>query len=437
MARDDASCSSHAALELKPDPATCPLADIDAFDPELLQDPYPYFSRLRSEAPVFRDPRTGIVSVSTYALIMEVNRQPLFFSNDFSAQLRSGSTKGVDPDEAAIASQGWQVANTMLTADPPAHTRYRKLAMKAFTYKRVEGMGPYVAQVTNELLDDFAGDRRCEFKGQFANHLPMIVIADALGAPRADMDRFHRWSDAFIVQLGGVSDKLARLEAARRIVEFQHYFVEVIEEKRARPTDDVISDLVHADLAEEGDSRKMDYPELLSMLQQLLVAGNETTAHSLTAGLYYLISNPAQMAAVRADPELIPGLVEETLRYLSPSNNMWRVATQDAEIGGVVVKAGEKILVRYGSANRDAAHFADPDRFDVAREDARSHLAFGAGIHTCIGAQLARKEMVTAFPLILARLHDLRFAEGANAFRYSPNVLQRGVEELHLEFDAA
>jgi cytochrome P450 len=357
------------------------------------------------------------------------------FSNDFSTALRSGSTGGVDPDEAAIAAKGWAVTNTMLTADPPAHTRYRKLSAKAFAYKRVEGMAAYVAQTTNDLIDTFIADGACEFKSAFANHLPMTVIADSLGVPREDMDRFHRWSDAFIVQLGGVSDKAARLGAAAKIVEFQHYFVERIEEKRARATDDVLSDLVHADLAAEGDPRKMDYSELLSILQQLLVAGNETTAHSLTAGLYYLISNPDQMARVLADPELIPSFIEETLRFLSPSNNMWRVAVRDAEIGGFPIKAGEMILVRYGSANRDEAKFPNADSFDVARENAREHLAFGAGIHTCIGAPLARKEMQIAFPILLERLKNLRFQAGRNTFRYSPNVLLRGVLELHVEFD--
>jgi cytochrome P450 len=420
---------------VKPDVAACPLSQINAFDPELLQDPYPYFARLRAEAPVFRDPNPGIVSVSTYDLIMEVNRQPLVFSNDFSTALRSGSTQGVDADEMAILSKGWPVTNTMLTADPPAHTRYRKLAAKAFTFKRVEGMGDYVAQVTNALIDTFAGDGRCEFKSAFANHLPMTIIADSLGVPRSDMDRFHQWSDAFVVQLGGVSDKAARIDAAEKIVAFQRYFVDKIEEKRAAPTDDIISDLVHADLSEEGDPRKMDYSELLSILQQLLVAGNETTAHSLTAGLYYLISNPDQLARVKADPDLIPGFVEETLRYLTPTNNMWRVATRDAEIGGFPVKSGEMILVRYGSGNRDEAHFPHADQFDVGRDNARSHLAFGAGIHTCIGASLARKEMATAFPILLQRLKNLRFQDGRNSFRYSPNILLRGVLELHLAFD--
>jgi cytochrome P450 len=413
----------------------CPLAQVNEFDADLLQDPYPYFARLRGEAPVHRNGLTGIVSVSTYPLIMEVNRQPQVFSNDFSRALRSGSTSAPDPEEAAILAEGWTVANTMLTADPPAHTRYRKLAGQAFTYKRVEQMGAYVAQVTNDLIDSFIEAGACEFKSAFANHLPMTVIADSLGAPREDMDRFHRWSDAFIVQLGGVSDRPARLDAARKIVEFQHYFVARIEEKRAQPTEDIISDLVHADLAAEGDPRKMDYAELLSIVQQLLVAGNETTAHSLTAGLYYLISNPDQLASVLADPDLIPGFVEETLRFLTPTNNMWRVAMRDAEIGGIPVKAGEMILLRYGSANRDEAQFAHADRFDVGRDNARSHLAFGAGIHTCIGASLARKEMTIAFPIILRRLKNLRFQAGRNDFRYSPNILLRGVEALHLAFD--
>jgi cytochrome P450 len=430
MPEDDATATT------TPGQAPPPLEEINAFDPDLLNEPYDYYRRLREEAPVFRDPKTGIVSVATYDLIVEVNRQPMVFSNQFGEALRSGSAGRLDPEELAIVREGVEVASTMLTADPPAHTRYRKLAMKAFTHKRVEQLGAYVAQVTHELIDGFAADGRCEFKSAFANHLPMIVIADSLGVPRADMDRFHRWSDAFIVQLGGVSDRETRLEAARRINEFQRYFIERIEEKRAHPTEDVISDLVHATLAEEGDPRPMDYAELLSILQQLLVAGNETTAHTLTAGLYYLTADPALRARIIADPALVPGFVEETLRLLSPTNNMWRVATRDAEVGDFPIKAGEIMLLRYGSANRDAARFPLPDDFDPDRPDAREHLAFGAGIHTCIGAQLARKEMVTAFPIILKRLKNPRFAPGRNAFRYNPNILLRGVLELHVEFDA-
>lgn len=429
---------SHADADApKPDIAKCPLHEINAFDPDILQDPYPYFARLREEAPVFRDPKTGIVSVSTYDLIYKVNSQPRVFSNDFSAQLRSGTTSDIDADELEILKEGVPVVNTMLTADPPVHTRYRKLAMKAFTYKRVESMADYVAQVTNDLADRIADKGHCEFKSEFANHLPMTVIADSLGVPRADMDRFRQWSNAFVDQLGGVADKAARLDAARKIIEFQKYFIQKIEEKRANPTEDLISDLVHADLAEEGDPRKMEYAELLSIMQQVLVAGNETTAHTLTAGLYFLITNPEQMARLRADASRIPNFVEETLRYLTPTNNMWRLTTQDTEIGGVPVKKGELILLRYGSANRDETHFTAPDTFDVDRENVKTHLAFGAGIHTCVGSQLARKELETAFRVILERMKNIQLAPGKNTFRYTPNILLRGVLELHITFDPA
>ncbi len=414
---------------------SCPLHEINWFDGEFLQNPFPAYERLRHEAPVWRDPKSGVVFVSDHAHILEVNAQPKVFSNKFGERLRSGSPNAMDPEELKILMQGIPVVDTMLTADPPRHTRYRKLAMKAFTMKRVDSMEGYISKVCNDLIDGFIDQGQCEFKSAFAAHVPMTVIADSLGVPRSDMDTFRKWSDAFIDQLGGLADRERRLECARLIVEFQQYFIEKIEEKRKNPTDDVISDLVHADLAEEGDHRTMDHSELISIIQQLLVAGNETTAHTLTAGLFYLIQNPDQKAKLEAHPELIPNFVEETLRMLSPTNNMWRVVTEDTTIGGVPVKANDLVLVRYGSANRDETKFKDADTFQVDRDNAKEHLAFGAGIHHCIGAYLARKEMQMAFPVVLQRLKNPRFSQGLNSFRYSPNILMRGVLELHIEFD--
>ncbi|MEM1103623.1 MAG: cytochrome P450 [Pseudomonadota bacterium] len=429
--------SSTAESASKPDPKTAPLHEVDTFDPLFLQDPHPFYARLRNEAPVFRDPKNNVVYVSTYDLIREVNSKPKLFSNKFSTQLRSGGAEEQDPDEVAIQKQGWMVTDTMLTADPPEHTRYRKLAMKAFTYKRVLQMGAYVEALVNQLIDDLPAAGKCEFKSEFANKLPMYVIADALGVPREGYDQFEEWSNAFILQLSGMADKPQRLWAASKVVEFQKYFVDVIEEKRARPTDDVISDLVHADLSEEGDDRKMTYEELLSILQQLLVAGNETTAHTLTAGLYYLLTHPEQMEALRADPALVENFVEETLRFLSPTNNMWRVATEDTEINGVPVAKNDLVLVRYGSGNRDDNKFANADAFDMKRDNAGDHLAFGAGIHTCMGAQLARKEMQMAFPIILRRLKNIRLDPDKNRLEYLPSILMRGVFELNIEFEKA
>jgi cytochrome P450 len=432
MAHDDAQLGKPSA---RPAAAGCPLADINFFDPGLLQDPYPAYERLRNEAPVYRDPHTGIVFVSTYDLVLEVNRQPAVFSSDFGAQLQSGAAGALDPEELAILSQGFGPVSTMLTADPPVHTRFRKLGAKAFTFKRVEQMGAYIAEVAERLIDGFVAAGHCEFKTQFADALPMTVIADALGVPRADMGQFKIWSDSFIAQLSGMADRERRLEAARHAIAFQRYFVDMIEQKRANPTDDIISDLVHADLAEEGDPRKMTDAELVSIFQQLLVAGNETTAHSITAGFHHLLTRPGLADALRADPELVPGFVEETLRHLAPVSNMWRLAKRDTEIGGVPIRAGEMILVRYGSANRDVAHFTDPDTFDPRRENAREHLSFGAGIHTCIGASLARKEMAIAFPIVLRRLKNPRLRDRGETLRYSPNIILRGVLELNVAFD--
>lgn len=414
-----------------------PLDAINPFDPAIISDPHPYLRRLREEAPVYRSPITKVVMVSTYDLVMEVCAKPKIFSNKFGDALRAGSAMKMDPEEMAILREGYPPVDTMLTADPPQHTRYRKLGAKAFTMKRVEAMGDYVKVQANELIDAFIGKGRVEFKTAFADQLPMRVIADALGVPREDMGKFKQWSDGFVAQLGQVADRETRLWAARMIVAFQHYFAAKIEEKRANPTDDVISDLVTATLAEEGDPRGLDVPEILSICQQLLVAGNETTAHTLTAGIYYLLKNPAERAKLEADPSLVPNFVEEVLRTLTPTNNMWRVVLEDAEIGGFPVHKGELMLLRFGSGNRDSAKFPEPDAFKVDRPNAKEHLAFGAGIHHCIGAQLARKEMVTAFPIILARLKNIRFADGVDTFAYPPNILLRGVERLDLEFDPA
>ncbi|MEO0981293.1 MAG: cytochrome P450 [Pseudomonadota bacterium] len=418
------------------DPLNSPIEDVDTFDAGFLQDPYPFYARTRAEAPVYRDPKSGVVMVATYDLIREVNAKPRVFSNKFGERLRAGGINAPDAEEVAIMSEGWKTVDTMLTADPPEHTRYRKLAMKAFTYKRVLQMTEYVDDLVHDLVDAMP-DSGCELKSAFASKLPMYVISDALGVPRERFEAFEQWSNSFIAQLSGVADKETRLWAARNIVDFQKYFVDVIEEKRANPSDDVISDLVHADLAEEGDARKMTYEELLSILQQLLVAGNETTAHTITAGINYLLQFPEQLEKFKADPTLTENLVEEALRYLTPTNNMWRVATEDAEIGGVTVKKGDLVLLRYGSGNRDGDKFDDPDAFNITRENAKDHLAFGAGIHTCLGAQLARKEMVSAFPILIERLQNLRLDRSKGELVYLPSILMRGVVNLNVLYDKA
>jgi len=414
------------------------LERIDATSAETLQNPYPYYDRLRREAPVFRDPKTGIVSVSTYELVLEVNKKPKVFSSDFSTLLSSGGSGAFDAEEASILNEGMARRNTMLTADPPQHTRYKRIAMHALPLSRINGMAAYVAEVTNALIDGFVAAGEVEFKSQFAEMLPGIVIADVLGVPRADIPTFQNWVRAAILRLNGNAKAEQRAELARSEIAMQGYFRAIMAARRAQPGDDVISDLLAARLPEDdGTERPLDDSEIYSIVQQIFTAGQEATAHALAYAVAQLLANPEQLAAIIADASLIPNWVEETARHLSPSHNMWRVVKEDTVLGGVALKAGEPMLLRYGSANRDPAVFDAPDRFDVARGNANKHVGFGAGVHTCLGMHLARMEMVTALPIVLQRLANLRFADPDNPFQFAASHILRGMQSLPLRFDPA
>jgi cytochrome P450 len=226
--------------------------------------------------------------------------------------------------------------------------------------------------------------------------------------------------------------KERELECAADVVEFQHALKAKIDARRASPTDDLLSDLVNAQV--DGE-RPLDDAELLSIIQQLMVAGNETTTSSLAGGLVQLIRNPDQADKVRANPSLVRNLVEEVLRTESPTAGLWRVVKHDTELGGVPVKGGTMLMLRFAAANRDPAKFEHPDRFDVERKNANAHLAFGRGIHMCVGNMLSRKELAVAFDELLKRLDRIEIADEA-ALTYPPNMLLRGLSALPIRFVA-
>ncbi len=405
------------------------LSEIHPFGPDVLACPHLYNRRLRAEAPVYHCPHTGVVFVSDYDTVVRVAKDHETFSNRFAAAMRSDGE--VDPEIAAIQQQGWPPVDTMLTQDPPEHRRYRLLVNEAFTARRVRQMEPDIERLAHELIDGFAADGRCEFIAAFCVPLPLTVIAEQLGVPVADMGLFKKWSDAFVAQFSRTVGREEQIEAARLILEFQRYFAAKLEERRASPRDDILSDLVNARI--EGE-RPLDTAEMLSILQQLLVAGNETTTSAIAEGLFLLMREPEQMALVREDPGLVSNLVEEVLRLSSPTANMWRVATRDVELGGVSVPAGSLLQLRYASANRDAAQYPDPERFDVRRENAKSNVAFGHGVHMCIGASLARKEMNVAFRVLLERLEGFELDCDPSELEWQPNVLLRGLKTLPVRF---
>ena len=383
-----------------------PLSEFDFFDPAVAEDPYAFYDALRREAPVHPVPGLGFFLVTRYADVVQALRQPERFSSRFgqAMQARMG---GPRKELLDVWSRGWMPVDTLLTNDPPSHTRFRGLVSKAFSARRVATIEPRVRKIAGDLVDGFLGSGRIDLVSGFAVPLPLTVIADQLGVPREDLPRFKKWSDDSVAPLGQMISPEREIACTESIVEFQHYFAGKLDERRAAPKDDLLSDLVQATI--EGE-RPLDTGEMLSILQQLLVAGNETTTNLIGSAMLLLLRHPDQMARVRKDPSLVPNFVEEALRLEAPVQGMWRVAVEDAEIGGVAVPKGSFLMLRYGAANRDEAQFPDPDRFDVGRENARTHLSFGLGIHFCVGAPLARLELEVALGVLFARLPGLRLA---------------------------
>jgi cytochrome P450 len=397
----------------------------DPFDPAIAENPFEYYAALRQQAPVYRTPM-GFYLVSTYALCVEALRDPTRFSSRFGAAMSGGMGKqrGGELPEAPLP-----VTDTLLTNDPPSHTRFRKLVNKAFSPARVRQMDEYVVETASSLIDGFAGRRRFEAVEELAVPLPLTVIADQLGVPRRDMADFKKWSDASVAPLGGMVSADQERECARLVVELQSYLADRCQERREQPRDDLLSSLVHASV--DGET-PLTTAEVVSVAQQFLVAGNETTTNLIAASLMYLLQRPDQLEKLRERRDLVPNAVEETLRCETPVQGMWRVTTCDLELGGEKIPKGSFVMLRYAAANRDSAVFSDPEHFDMERENAREHLSFGLGIHFCPGAALARKEASVALSLVLDRFPTLRLAPG-NDFAHHPNMLLRGLKRLEIE----
>ena len=405
------------------------------FDPQVIADPFDYYRTWQPKSPVVQL-SDGMFLVLSYDLCVAATGDVETFSNNFQRTLSGAMAE--DADVAAILAKGWPQVNTLLTADPPVHTRFRKLVNLAFSAKRVslieEDMRGIAIGLIEAMADRVAEEGTRDFVTDFAIPLPVAMIAGQIGMEQ-DRDRVKRWSDAFVDRLGRMIPKDRELECAREVVEFQHHMKAKIDERRANPTDDLLSDLVHA--AADGE-RPLEDAEILSIMQQLMVAGNETTTSALAGGLLQLIENPDQMAkavaaADQGNERAIINLVEEVLRTESPTAGMWRMVLRDAELGGVKIPHGAMVQLRYAAANRDPAKYPDPDRFDIERANARSHLAFGKGIHMCIGNMLSRKEMAVAYSELLTRLTDFRLADGHTP-SWPPNMLLRGLTTLPIMF---
>ncbi len=403
------------------------------FAPETLVDPFDYY-REAHEAGVKLEfvAEANAWVVYSYELVSEVTAKPEIYSNDFA------SLMGAADDEIdAILAEGWDNPPTLLTADHPIHTRNRKLVNLAFSAPRVNAIEADMRKKSIELIAKMAEKGSGDFVEDFAIPLPVAMIAQQIGLDN-DPKQVKDWSDAAVDRFSQLISRERELECARSFVDYQRYMKGLIDDRRANGGDDLLTDLVEARV--EGETPLTD-EEIMSIMQQFMVAGNETTTSTIAGGLLQLIRNPDQMAKAKAaaggrDPKLIQNMVEEMLRYESPSAGIWRVVKEDVELGDEKIAAGSMLQVRYAAANRDPAKFEDPDAFLIDRKNARAHLAFGKGPHMCVGNMLSRKEMFVAFDELLERLDNFQLAD-EGGITVLPNIMLRGVTKLPITYEVA
>ncbi len=406
-----------------------PLGDFDPKAADFMDDPWPFYARLREEAPVYREPRSGVFFVARYDLAERVMRDPATFSSKVDrAAMRAG---GMPARVLEIRRQAWPLALTMSQNDEPSHDVYRGLVAPFFLPKTLAAIEPYIEARTAELIDAIAakgGD--AEFLADFAVPLPISVIGRYLGLEAYGWATLKRWSDAFADEIGFLTSDDRAIEIAELTLACHRAMMETVVARRTEPKDDIISHLAAARI---DDGRHLEPGEILSILTQLLVAGNETTTNSLAGGLKRLALDPALAARLRAEPRLVVPFVEEVLRLESPVQGQFRKATRTAELGGVEIPEGALLHVRFASANRDRAVYGESaDEVRLGERPPKPHMAFGLGLHFCVGAMLSRLELRIAFARVLERFAAIELACAPEAVRYHTHFHLRGPTRLPL-----
>ena len=392
--------------------------------PAFLADPYALYAMLRRTQPVFRvpvpvDAGAGVFLLTRHAEVQHVLRDGAFSADRRRADVIERNRDALPADLLGDSS----LFRSLLTMDPPDHTRVRGLVNKAFTPRRIAGLRGRIEALADELLAPYVARGGFDVISELAAPLPARVIAELLGVPAEDWPRFRVWAADLVAAGPGIlgGEGPARFERGFRPL--AAYLGEVIAARRREPRDDLVSALVTAQ--EERDA--LQDGELLATCVLLLVAGHETTTNLIGNGLLALLRHPEQLALLRAQPELVPQAVEEMLRYDGPVQATVRVAKEPVEVGGVAIAPGALVVCGIGAANRDPAVFLEPDRFDVTRRE-NHHLAFGFGAHFCLGAPLARLEGELAFRALLERFPRLTLA--SESVRWRPNPVLRGLLEL-------
>jgi len=418
----------------------------EPLSPEVSRDPYPFYEQMRREAPVHRIPSSGFYAVSRYADVMRVLKDPeVFSSSAMRLMMMSAMTGGIQNmplDLDQIRSEREKVAEqlsfdpgmflsaqSVISADPPHHGKMRSIVNRGFSPRRIAALEPRVREIARELIGPMLTSESGSFDlvRDYSIPLPVQVIAELIGVESEKRADFKRWSDTVISAASGSG--AGPQEMLVTFAEFTAYFEEVIERRRKEPADDLISILI---AAEQGDT--LTAVEVIMFAVLLLVAGNETTTNLIGNGMLALLDHPDQLEKLQADPSMIPAFVEEALRYDSPVQVLFRQAKVDIEVAGTQIAKGSILLPIFASANRDDAQFPDASRFDITRNP-QGHVAFGFGIHFCLGASLARLEARVAFEELLRSVTRLERTEAET--EYIDSFLLRGPKALSLRYEAS
>lgn len=391
----------------------------------MLDDPRPFYARARREEPVFWSESLGLWVVTRYEDVCAVAKDAARFSS-LDSITPVPATVPPPPELLAVLMQGFPQLPSLVTTDPPAHTQQRALVTRALSLRRLAAFEPIIRGIAEGLVDGFAAKGRGELVEEFAIALPGSFIVDLLGLPREHFGQIHRWMTDSTEIFAGQKPLPQLVEYARGFVAFQQYLAAAIEDRRATPRDDALSDIVSGAAALDPP---LGMPELINMVLQVNFAGYETTAGLIAASILELARDPELFDAARRDPSIIPSIVEEALRVASPIHAMYRTANEDVEIGGARIRKGDRVQIAYISANHDEQRFEEPLRFDIRRTT--PHLAFGNGIHYCIGAPLARLEGRIALEVLTRRLSNLRLVPDQK-LSYFPSATARRLESLEV-----
>lgn len=391
------------------------------FVPSYRNNPYLQLGRLREGDPVHRSAALQAWVVTRYEDCLAVVRDHETFSSD----VRTARGDIADAIQRQRADSPLGDVYTVIGSDPPTHTRLRGLVNRAFTPRRVAAMRPHIEEIAAELLAEAPDRGAWELMTGLAQPLPIVVIAEMLGVPPEDRQRFKEWSTVLAATTDIVRNESVARDARRVTDELIEYLGAFVEARRREPQDDLISTLIEAG----EDSERLSHEELLAFAILLLVAGNETTTNLIGNGMAALLAHPAAIDRLRAEPERLPDAIEEMLRYDSPVQGLVRFARVDTEVGGQAIAAGDVLLCMLGAANHDPRQFPEADTFDIERSENR-HLSFGQGIHYCVGAPLSRLEAEVAFRALLARWPSFELAEGGLA--RGGTFLLRGPDRLEI-----